>query len=190
MRAMVIKDPIQLIKNIVDKDVRSFEIFYDSFSGLAMTIAVRILKNTTKAEEVVQDVFLEVWNKASLYQSHRGAPEAWLIVLTRCRAIDKLRGSRREEQTVSLEDALETSFAIAEEPKVLAGMDIRLNISGIMDKLSLEQKTALEMAYYEGMTQTEIAAKLDLPLGTVKTRLRDGMLRLKNLLYQQEGSTR
>lgn len=182
------EDPIQLIKNIVAKDVKSFELFYDAFSGLAMTMAMRILKDSAKAEEVVQDVFFEIWNKAAQYQSKRGAPEAWVIVLTRCRAIDKLRGSRlRDQNTVALEENQELIGKISQETSFLAGMDVRLHISGLLSQLSDEQRIALELAYYDGMTQTEIAEKLSIPHGTVKTRIRDGLLRLKSMLYQQEG---
>jgi len=186
---MAASNPIQLIQNIVAKDVKSFEQFYDTYSGLSMTMAMRILRDSTRAEEVVQDVFLEIWNKAAQYQSKRGAPEAWIIVLTRSRAIDKLRGSKNKDQkTVALEETLESVLHIPQGGAAFAGMDVRLHVSGLMEKLSNEQRTALEMAYFDGMTQTEIAQTLALPLGTVKTRLRDGMQRLKALLYQHEGN--
>lgn len=180
---MTPEDPIQLIQKIVAKDRGAFGRFYDRFAPLLFGLALRILRSQPDAEEVVQDVFHAVWQKAGDYDRGRGAPEAWLITMTRSRAIDRLRALRRRDQKTS---PIEEPFEIRDNTPTEARTDARLSIEGILDKLPETQREALELAYYEGFTQSEIAVRLDVPLGTVKTRIRDGLKRLRELLGSKE----
>jgi RNA polymerase sigma-70 factor (ECF subfamily) len=180
---MTPEDPIQLIKQIVDKDEKAFERFYDRFAALVYSLALRILRNKVDAEELTQDVFLRVWREAVNYQASRGPVEAWLITMTRSRGIDKLRSlSRKNKNTQSLDDC----FDIEDTAQSSAPAEARLTIGGLLGEISDVQRSVLELAYFEGLSQSEIAVRLDLPLGTVKTRVRDGLKHLRELLEKKE----
>ena len=169
--------PIQLLSRIVKKEKESFSLFYDHFSGLVYAVALRILRSPHDAEELVQDVFWKVWETAADYNASRGAPEAWLVTITRTRAIDRLRSSRRRrESSVALDDAPEVESLSAGDPRsVFEGIWAR----GALQELSDLQRQVLELAYFEGLTQSEIAERLKTPLGTIKTRIRDGLQKLR-----------
>lgn len=179
-------NPIQLLQKIVDKDERAFERLYDTFSGLVMALALRILRDRLKAEELVQDVFMHVWNKASSYDTTRGKPEAWLIMLTRSRAIDRIRSSQTQTRLTTSLDGDELVQNKNLESTDGFSADARMSLDGLVDKITKEQRKVLELAYYEGLTQSEIALKLSLPLGTAKTRIRDGLLHLRKILQNME----
>ncbi len=154
-----------LIRRIAGGDRRAFERLYERYAQLVLNVAARILRNSEDAEEVVQEVFWQVWCCAGRYDPVRGVPEAWLMTLTRTRAIDLMRASRRPA-TVGAE-------ALADIPADPGCEEIdapaeRL-VTAAMQELSVEQRQALELAYYEGLTHTEIAARVGAPLGTVKT---------------------
>jgi RNA polymerase sigma-70 factor (ECF subfamily) len=146
---------------------------YDRFAALANGIALRVLRDTAEAEDVVQEVFVQAWRQAARYDPGRGSPEAWLCTIARTRALDRLRrrAARREES----DDGVVPGSS---RPATEAGVAVRTALSG----LPPEQRHALELAYWEGLTQTEIARKLGEPLGTVKTRIRSAMIRLRDTL--------
>lgn len=172
------RDPQELIPLIAKGDRQAFSEFYDRLSSLAYTFALRILRSKADAEDLVQEVFLQAWNQASSYDSHRGKPEAWIITMTKSRAIDKLRSHRRKDQRVPvLEDAARRKTEEAEN--AMDGTSWKLTLQGAISDLSEIQREALEMAYFEGKTHTEISEELGLPAGTVKTRIRDGLLKLR-----------
>jgi RNA polymerase sigma-70 factor (ECF subfamily) len=154
------------------------------------TFALRILRERGEAEEVVQDVFLQVWRQATTYSTERGTPEAWLITLARSRGIDKLRSKRRRDEMVRPADdpdrlpepvALESASGPAEA---------RVTLGGALGGLPPAQRSVLELAYFDGLTQTEIAVRLGEPLGTVKTRMRSGLERLRGILAGRSGTER
>jgi RNA polymerase sigma-70 factor (ECF subfamily) len=136
-------------------------------------LALRILRDRSEAEDVVQEVFVQVWRQASRFDPERGTPEAWLCTMARTRALDRLRRrvSRREEPS-------ETAPGESKAPRNEEALAVRKALDG----LSSDQRTALELAYYEGLTQSEIAERLGEPLGTIKTRIRTAMIRLKGVL--------
>jgi RNA polymerase sigma-70 factor (ECF subfamily) len=148
--------------------------FFDRCAGLAYGLALRILRDPTEAEDVVQEVFVQVWRQASRYDPGRGSPEAWVCTIARTRALDQLRrrAARREEPAGP--DQPSTARPAASEEA--------LAVRKALDGLSGEQRRALELAYYEGLTQTEIARRLGEPLGTIKTRIRSAMMRLRETL--------
>jgi RNA polymerase sigma-70 factor (ECF subfamily) len=146
---------------------------YDRYAGMVHGLALRILRDATEAEDVVQEAFMQAWRQASRYDQARGSPEAWLCTIARTRALDRLRrrASRREESSEAAPPASEERAP-----------DTALAVQAALGTLSGDQRRALELAYYEGLTQSEIAQRLGEPLGTVKTRIRSAMMRLREAL--------
>lgn len=162
-----------LLRQVAAGDAEALGEFYDLYAGLANGLALRILRNSTEAEDVVQEVFVQVWRQAPRYDSLRGSPEAWVCTMARTRALDRLRrlAARREDPSEA-----------APPPRDLPKTDEALAVQRAMDSLSEDQRRALELAYYEGLTQSEIAHRLGQPLGTIKTRIRSAMIRLRETL--------
>jgi RNA polymerase sigma-70 factor, ECF subfamily len=146
---------------------------YDRYAGLVNGLALRILRNTAEAEEVIQEVFVQIWRQAVRFDPARGSAEAWICTIARTRALDRLRRrtSRREEPDDEIPGASAT-------PRTVEALAVRK----ALESLSADQRTALELAYWEGLTQSEIAERLGEPLGTVKTRIRTAMIRLRDVL--------
>jgi RNA polymerase sigma-70 factor (ECF subfamily) len=162
-----------LLRKLRTGDSQALADFYDLYAGLVNGLALRILRNTAEAEDVVQEVFVQVWRQVQRFDPDRGSAEAWLCTIARTRALDRLR-----RRTARREDPGETAPGATAAPKTEEALAVRKALDG----LSKEQRRALELAYYEGLTQTEIADRLGEPLGTVKTRIRTAMLRLREVL--------
>ena len=175
-------EPVALIANIAQRNRDAFSRFYDFYAPLIYSLALRMLKGQSDAEDLLQEVFLQVWRQATVYDVQRGSPEAWLINIARSRAIDKLRSMRRREKSFVLTD----DPAAAESPdnvETSAGeSETRLIMNSALANLPEAQRRVLELAYFDGLSQTEIAARLAEPLGTVKTRMRAGIQRLRGML--------
>jgi len=169
-----------LMKNLLRQDVNAFEQLYDRHSRAVYALVLRILQQAATAEEVVQDVFLQLWRNAEAYDAERGPFTPWLLTLARNRALDHLRlkserQRRREDQTDELPP-------VASAPEYERELDERRRIErvrSLMGSLLPQQKRAIELAYFEGLSHSEIAEKLREPLGTVKSWIRNGLLRLK-----------
>ena len=147
-------------------------------------VARRLVSSREEAEDILQDVFIQVWRRAKDFDEKRGRPFTWLVTLARSRAIDRLRqlGSR-ERLALS---AIDFVGDVASSPvRDALRSEQRQIVAGALSELSEEQRRALTLAYFEGLTQSEIAARLRSPLGTVKTRMRAGMIRLRELLSQR-----
>ncbi len=174
-----------LISLIVQGDEQALATLYDQTSTHVYSLVLRVLRDSTLAEEVTLDVYMQVWRKASEFNSTRGRPIVWLAVLARSRAIDRLRvGQKEKANRVPLEDISE-SLATQVNPETLqANSDQYRVVQKAMASLSSEQRQVIELAYFEGLSQIEIANKIDKPLGTVKTRIRLGMINLRKLLAQ------
>jgi RNA polymerase sigma-70 factor (ECF subfamily) len=172
-----------LVHRLLQKDVSAFEQLYDRHSRPVYALVLRILQQAGTSEEVVQDVFLQLWRNAAQYDESRGAFLPWLLTLARNRALDTLRlkserQRRREDQTEEL-----PSVAVAPEyEKALDEKRRAEKVRAVMSALSPQQKKAIELAYFEGLSHTEIAAALKEPLGTVKSWIRNGLMRLKQEL--------
>jgi RNA polymerase sigma-70 factor, ECF subfamily len=156
---------------------------YDRHGRLIFSLALRILRDQSDAEDIVQDVFSQAWRQAARYESSRGNAVAWLLNLTRSRAIDRLRGRRARPETTAGDPA---SLDLPDRSRPL-DQQIALSheaarIRAAVDELSVLQRVAIELAFYEGLTHVEIADRLELPLGTVKTRIRQGLLKLRERL--------
>lgn len=175
-----------LLANIVKGDQQAFSQLYDHSSTLLYTMAFRILGNQEEADELLQDVYLEVWRKVARYDVGRGSPVAWLITLTRSRAIDRLRARSSKNKTpISPIDSTISSHIADLGPSPYerqADQELRMAVGTAMTSLPPAQQQAIELAYYEGLSHQEIAARLNQPLGTVKTRIKLGMSKLRETL--------
>jgi RNA polymerase sigma-70 factor (ECF subfamily) len=147
---------------------------YDRYSPVVYAVALRVLGDTGAAEDVLQDVFMQLWRNPGAFDSSRGSLGAWLAVITRNRAIDALRKRRPENDLEDVIISVEPDMA-GEADRARVGEKVRTAL-GTMPEA---QRKALELAYYEGLTQSEIAAKTGEPLGTIKTRIRAGLLTLR-----------
>jgi RNA polymerase sigma-70 factor (ECF subfamily) len=156
---------------------------YDRHARPIYSLALRILGDTTEAEDIVQEVFSQAWRQAARYSASRGAVAAWLMTLARSRAIDRLRAKRARPGDVS-DERVAGQLVDAGPPAdslVLSSEQVA-RVRAALDELPLLQRAAIELAYYEGLTHAEIADRLEQPLGTVKTRIRLAMLKLRDVL--------
>lgn len=171
--AMKAAPSADLMGRLAAADPAALAEFYDRYAGLVNALALRILRDGADAEDVVQEVFLQAWRQADRFDTARGTPEAWLCTMARSRALDRLRRrvSRRE-------DPDEAAPVTTAAPRNEVALAVRKALASLSD----DQRRALELAYYEGLTQSEIAARLEEPLGTVKTRMRTAMIRMREVL--------
>ena len=171
----------QLLEGIAQGDEASLAVLYDRYHLLSFSLALRVVNDRGRAEDVVQDAFLSVWRKAGSYVAGRGSVKTWLTSIVRNRAIDLVRARREsdgDDEAVLL--ALRDPRPGVVE-QVTASLD-RQTIRTAIAELPLEQRQAIAMAYFEGLSHSEIADATGLALGTVKSRIRLGMHRLKGLL--------
>ena len=169
-----------LARRLLQRDVSAFEELYDRHARLVYALVLRILQQATTAEEVVQDVFLQLWRNTARYDGSRGPFVPWLLTMARNRALDQLRlkserQRRREDQT----DELPAVVAIPDFEGSLDEKRRAVRVRELMGSLNPQQKRAIELAYFEGLSHSEIANALKEPLGTVKSWIRNGLLRLK-----------
>ena len=169
-----------LLSRLFQKDVSAFEELYDRHARLVYGLVLRILQQAATSEEVVQDVFLQLWRHAGQYDSTRGPFLPWLLTLARNRALDHLRlKSERQRRREDLPAELPTIVAAPQFEKELDDKRRAERVRRLLGSLNPQQRSAIEMAYFEGMSHSEIAAALKEPLGTVKSWIRNGLLRLK-----------
>jgi len=182
------EDWTALIKQMADGDQSALERLYDTTSRLVFGLVLRILTDRATAEEVLLDVYSQVWRQATLYDRSRGAPLAWLMTIARSRAIDRLRSGRLEQQSKEPLEAVGELSAGTSSPEEAASIsERRLLVRSALETLSPEQREVIELAYYGGLSHSEIASRLGQPLGTVKTRTRLGMIKLREALHPLGG---
>ena len=177
------QDWAALIRRVADGDQSALTTLYDATSRFVFGLILRVVGDRATAEEVLLDVFTQAWRQAASYDEQRGAPLAWLMTIARTRGIDRLRSGRHErhnkEPLESMGDVTATTPS-PEEDSVIA--ERRRLVHSALDALSTEQREVIELAYYSGLSHSEIALRLGQPLGTVKTRTRLGLMKLREML--------
>jgi RNA polymerase sigma-70 factor (ECF subfamily) len=174
---------IDLLQRVGRRDVAAFQEFYRKFNGLLYSTIHRVLNDHQDTEDIMQEVLVQIWQKAHLYEPGKGKPLTWVTTLARNRAIDRIRAKQRrsklnddfeqEHKTVQPEFDEDTSDLVTTHE------NDRMVQSAVME-LTPEQREAIQLAYFSGLTQSEIAEKLNEPLGTVKARIRRGVQRLES----------
>lgn len=170
-----------LVVSIARGDARALGELYDRFGGVAYGIALRVVREPDAAEDAVQDAFLSIWRSAPTFDSRRGAARSWLLTLVHRRAVDLLRqgGRRRERPTEASPEVGTLSTA-----DTAALQNERRRVRAALDSLPSKQSRPLELAYYGGYSQSEIAERLGLPIGTIKSRVFAGLAALRRLLEE------
>ena len=171
-----------LIERVAAREASAVGDLYDRHSRLLYGLILRILRDRGEADEVLQDVFVAVWNRAETYDVALGSPAAWLVRIARNRAIDRLRANSARARAVG-SAPLELPSSENPEASALLGEQQRV-VARALDAIPREQRDLIEEAYYLGHTQSELAERHKLPLGTVKTRIRTGLLMLRQQLAQ------
>lgn len=167
---------LALVTAIRSGDQGAMAELYDRYSPIVYSVALRVLQNASAAEDVLQDVFMQLWRNPGAFDAGRGNMAAWLAVIARHRAIDALRRRRPEEDIGDIVVSVEPDLA-SEAERARAMNKVRDALAA----MSTEQRSALEMAYFEGLTHAEIAQKTGEPLGTIKTRIRTGLMSLRKV---------
>lgn len=178
-----------LITQTAQGDQAALATLYDRTSPQVYGLVLKILDDREAAEEVTLDVYTQVWRQAHTYDETRGSPGSWLMTLARTRAIDRYRAGAAERGKIEPLDAVEFFASEGETPEEdLSGQERRRYVRQALGLLSAEQREAIGLAYFYGLSQSEISDKLNVPLGTVKTRMRLGMMKLREALVPyQEG---
>lgn len=172
-----------LIAKTAEGDEKALGALYDCTCSQMYGLALRVLEDPQAAEEVVLDVYMQVWKKADQFDLKRGKPIVWLAVLTRSRAIDRVRAGQTERSRRESLDVLEEQCDPSDNPETsTAEGEQRRIVEQALASLSPDQREVIELAYFGGLSQSEIASKIGEPLGTVKTRVRLGMMKLRNIL--------
>jgi RNA polymerase sigma-70 factor (ECF subfamily) len=184
-------EDLRLIQAVSERNAEALKVLYQRYGGLLYALAFRIVGESQTTEEVVQDVFLRCWDRSATFDQRRGSVSSWLMSIARNRAIDSLRGAqhrarRREQQLPAT--LLERPGPGSIDPGEV--VSLRLTLGAALESLPSRQREAIALATYGGLTQAEIAKVLGVPLGTIKSRIRDGMLRLRLVLDSENRSGR
>ena len=180
-----VEEDVRLLQRIAERDSRSFQELYRKYSGLLFSAISNVLNDHHDAEDVMQEVLVQIWNKAHLYEQRKGKPLTWLTTMARNRAIDRIRAKQRRSR---LNDEFEVENKNVQPEFETSGRDILQDkerdtiLRGAVAKLTDDQKEAIHLAYFSGLTQAEVAERLSEPLGTVKARIRRGVNRLEGLV--------
>lgn len=171
-----------LLERCARQDQEAFAALYDQTASRVHSLVSRILGNPADAEEVTLDVYLQAWREACRFDARRGSVSAWLLTIARSRALDRLRShasrQKRESAPVDFEHPSHEP-----SPEVLSAMsEERRTVAAAIAALPAEHREVIELAYFRGLSQSEMAERLELPLGTVKTRVRLGMMRLRDFI--------
>ncbi len=165
---------LALVRAVRAGDESAMAALYDRYSPIVYSVALRVLKDTSAAEDVLQDIFMQLWRNPAAFDSSRGNMAAWLAVISRNRAIDSLRRRRPESDIEDVVISVQPDLALDAERA--RAMD---KVRGTLQGMPAAQRSALEMAYFDGLSHSEIAEKTGEPLGTIKTRIRTGLLVLR-----------
>jgi len=175
----------ELISGIIKRERRAFDLFYERYAQIIFNLCVRILRDEAEAQDVLQEIFLQVWRDAGRFDSSRASVKTWLFTIARSRSLDRYRS--RKTVTSRLEDQSEDQFQQIPGKEDLQGASVMQQyVRSALNRLSREQRIVLELSYYDGLTQEEIAARLKEPLGTIKSRIRAALMKLRSLFSGDE----
>jgi len=184
LRALADEDLMQLVRR---NDPRAFEVVYERHAGAAFSLAYRMVGRGNLAEDVVQESFLSIWRSGARYERARGSVRTWVLGIVHHRAIDQLRRSSVHDKRRASDEGIEERFEAGERTDAeVARRDEAAAIRSAMDALPAEQSHVIELAYFGGFTHTEIAEMLQMPIGTVKGRMRLGLEKLRGRLRMLE----
>jgi RNA polymerase sigma-70 factor, ECF subfamily len=181
-RTTVDESQEKLLRRIAAQDREALAELYDELGGVLYATACRIIGDPSEAEEVMQDVFVQIWERAGTFDPAVGTPTGWAVRITRNRSIDRLRSRQRRQRAL---DDFETEFSSAPSqtnPNDRLNQEELASVRSALDSLGAEQRRAIELAFFGGLSHGEISATLKQPLGTVKAHIRRGMIRLKESL--------
>jgi len=170
------------VARMVDGDQEGLAALYDRHGRFVYSLALRIVRDQAEAEDVTQDVFVQVWRQAERFDAARGSVLGWLLNIARARAIDVVRRRGARPQPMGDTAALDASDSTPGQDAQFEWAQRTKEVRSAVDALPVVQRLAVELAFFDGLTHAQIAEQLDLPLGTVKTRVRSGLLRLRDRL--------
>jgi len=179
---------VDLMRRIQDEDADALAVLYDRYNGIVKALILRVIHNETEADDLLQEVFMEIWNQARNFSAEKGKPLGWMVTLARRRAIDALRKRQaynRAEERLQLEvEQQPEAWAQNVTEKEIQSGDTRLLMNKVINALPEAQRKTIELAFFYGMSQREIAANTNTPLGTVKTRLELGLKKIYDALKE------
>ena len=179
MMAVVAQSEGDLLLRLQRREPQALAELYDRYGGMVYRLAVRMVRDTGIAEDLVQETFLRAWNRASCFDSERGAVGPWLLAIARNRALDYLRAQgRRGAGNIELNETEHPSLFV-DFPAEALNFDLARQVKRALSKLPSQQREAIELAYFEGMSQSEIAERMGQPLGTIKTWTRRAMVQMR-----------
>ncbi|NGP89341.1 sigma-70 family RNA polymerase sigma factor [Aliifodinibius halophilus] len=174
------------MKRIQSRDDEALEELYDLYKRLLFSMVISIVKKKEEAEDLLQEIFVKIWNKAESFDPDRGNVYSWIVTLARNQAIDRIRSKgykTQKKQSVSIHEPLFSLEGDKHDPMETTIFSDRAElVKKALEKIPEKQSEVIKIAYYRGLTQSEISDQLDIPLGTVKTRTRQGMIKLKRIL--------
>jgi RNA polymerase sigma-70 factor (ECF subfamily) len=177
-----------LLLRLQAQDSNALAALYDLHGALLYGVAVRILRDSADAEDVVQETWMQVWRSASSYDSRRGTVAAWLLTLVRSRALDRWRAAAARQRAVhAAETGAPPPAAPADPETTSAHAQLASQLARALASLPSEHRRVLELAYFGGLSQSEIAERLNAPLGTVKSWTRQGLLKLRQMVPREQG---
>src|SRR5689334_4754402 len=179
------EEGLQLMSRVAARDGVAFTRLFELHAPITLGLLSRILARRMEAEEVLQEVFLQIWTQADRYDASRSTPRGWILMLARSRALDRLRrrdASRRREEAVGGEQA-EAELPVGTDR--IESAERQHRVASALKDLSPDQRRCIELAFFEGLTHTQIAERLEAPLGTVKSRILLGMNKLRQVLSAQ-----
>jgi len=179
-------DDYALLEAIAIRDADALGAFYDKYSGLVFALCLRTLKDRAEAEDVLIDVFQELWDRCDRYDPSRSCPQTYLVLLARSRAIDRLRSKSVQMQSASDEAALERPSDLSNPHEQVASVEDRARVVSALQQLEPSQRQAIECSFYDGLSHAQVARRLGKPLGTVKSSIRTGLIKLRDMLRESQ----
>lgn len=183
-------DDVALVRRMVDSDETALGALYDQWSRAVYSLTLHLLQDPDEAEDVVEETFWQAWRKASSYEPSRGAVSTWLLTIGRRRALDRLRARKRNREDLDARNVFADFPSSEPDPyQDIEGTDVRESVRAALRSLPEEQRQPLELGYFNGLSQSEIAEVTGEPLGTVKTRMRLAMQKLREPLAMHRGDS-